>query len=63
MVKAVFHKRFDATDPKKSTSIRVQASPDPQDFPAWVIDKAEAAGAATRETTKTAARAAQSEDK
>ncbi len=63
MVKAVFHTRFDATDPKKGTSIRVQASPDPQDFPAWVIDKAEAAGAATRETTKSAAKAAQFEDK
>ena len=63
MVKAVFHKRFDATDPKKGTSIRVQAAPEPQEFPAWVIDKAEAAGAATRETPKPAAKAAQSEDK
>lgn len=50
MAKAIFHRRFDATDSKKGTSIRVHPSPDPQSFPEWVIAKAEAAGAATRKT-------------
>ncbi|AWX94000.1 hypothetical protein DPM13_16405 [Paracoccus mutanolyticus] len=48
MAKAVFHRRFDATDTKKGVSIRVEPLDTPQTFPEWVIAKAEAAGAATR---------------
>lgn len=53
MAKAVFHRRFDATDTKKGVSIRVEPLDTPQTFPEWVIAKAEAAGAATRITKKT----------
>lgn len=52
MAKAVSHRRFDATDTKKGVSIRVQPSDAPQSYPEWVIAKAEAAGAATRQSTK-----------
>lgn len=48
MAKAVFHRRFDATDTKKGVSIRIDPMGRPQSFPEWVIVKAEAAGAATR---------------
>jgi len=48
MAKAVFHRRFDATDTKKGVSIRIEPMGKPQSFPNWVIAKAEAAGAATR---------------
>lgn len=48
MAKAVFHRRFDATDIKKGVSIRVEPMGKPQSFPEWVIAKAEAAKAATR---------------
>lgn len=58
MAKAVFHRRFDATDTRKGISIRVQPAPEPQNYPEWVIAKAEKAGAATRITNQTAADAA-----
>lgn len=48
MAKAIFHRRFNATDVKKGVSIRIHPSAEPQSFPRWVIAKAEAAGAATR---------------
>lgn len=52
MAKAVFHRRFDATDTKKGVSIRVEPLDTPQTLPEWVIAKAEAAGAATRAIKK-----------
>lgn len=61
MAKAVFHRRFDATDTTKGVSIRVNPAEAPQTLPEWVIAKAEAAGAATR-PTKPAAKSAPSED-
>lgn len=48
MAKAVFHRRFNATDTKKGVSISIDPMGRPQSFPEWVIAKAEAAGAATR---------------
>ena len=48
MAKAIFHRRFDATDTKKGVSIRIEPVGKPQSFPEWVIAKAELAGAATR---------------
>lgn len=64
MAKAVFSRRFDATDTKKGISIRVNALEDPQTQPEWVIAKAVEAGAAVRHSTnKAPAKAAQSEDK
>lgn len=60
MAKAIFNRRFDASDPRKGVSIRVQASDTPQSFPEWVIAKAERAGAAKRVTS--AASAAKSKD-
>ena len=48
MAKAIFHRRFDATDTKKGVSIRIEPMAPPQSFPEWVIAKAEAAGAAKR---------------
>lgn len=56
MAKAVFHRRFDATDTKKGISIRIQPSSEAQEFPAWVIDKAVKAGVATREERKAPAK-------
>ncbi|WP_312529920.1 hypothetical protein [Paracoccus sp. (in: a-proteobacteria)] len=58
MAKAIFHRRFNATDPKKGISIRVDASAEPQTLPEWVIAKAEEAGAATRQIPKPKAPAA-----
>jgi len=52
MAKAVFHRRFDATDATKGVSIRIEPKDTPQSFPEWVIAKAEAAGAATRSKPK-----------
>lgn len=48
MAKAIFHRRFDATDIRRGVSMRIDPSPDPQSLPTWVIDLAVAAGAATR---------------
>lgn len=48
MAKAIFHRRFDATDVKRGVSIRIEPMGKSQTFPEWVIAKAEAAGAATR---------------
>lgn len=48
MAKAIFTKRFDATDTKKGVSIRIQPNPEPQTIPAWAIDLAVEAGVATR---------------
>ncbi len=52
MAKAIFHRRFNATDTKKGVSIRIEPMGSPQTFPEWVIAKAEAAGAATRSIKK-----------
>ena len=60
MAKATFHRRFDATDTKRGVSIRIQPTDGPKIFPAWIIDLAVKAGAATREEPK-AASAAQTE--
>lgn len=63
MAKAVFTRRFDATDTKKGVSIRVHPSEESQTFPEWVIAKAEAAGAATRHPVKSAAAAPEPKEK
>lgn len=60
MAKATFHRRFDATDTKRGVSKRIEPTDGPKTFPAWIIDLAVKAGAATREEPK-AASAAQSE--
>lgn len=46
MAKAIFNRRFDATDTTRGVSIRIEASPEPQDFPKWAIDLAVEKGAA-----------------
>lgn len=48
MAKAIFNKRFDATDTTKGVSMRIHPDPEPQSIPAWAIDLAVEAGAATR---------------
>ncbi|GEK71341.1 hypothetical protein [Paracoccus denitrificans] len=53
MAKAIFHRRFDATDTTKGVSIRIEPMEKPQSYPEWVIAKAVAAGAATRAQRKT----------
>ena len=60
MAKATFHRRFDATDTKRGVSKRIEPTDGPKTFPAWIVDLAVKAGAATREEPK-AASAAQSE--
>ena len=60
MAKATFHRRFDATDTKRGVSKRIEPTDGPKTFPAWIIDLAVKAGAATREEPK-AASAAHSE--
>lgn len=60
MAKATFHRRFDATDTNRGVSKRIEPTDGPKTFPAWIIDLAVKAGAATREEPK-AASAAQSE--
>ena len=60
MAKSTFHRRFDATDTKRGVSKRIEPTDGPKTFPAWIIDLAVKAGAATREEPK-AASAAQSE--
>ena len=60
MAKATFHRRFNATDTKKGVSLKIEPTDGPKTFPAWIIDLAVKAGAATREEPK-AASAAQSE--
>ena len=57
MAKAVFHRRFNATNVKRGVSIRIEPLGKPQSFPEWVIAKAEAAGAATRVKSKPSAAA------
>lgn len=52
MARAIFYRRFDATDTKKGVSIRIEPMGTPQTFPEWVIAKAEVAGAATRAVKK-----------
>ncbi|WP_294932182.1 hypothetical protein [uncultured Paracoccus sp.] len=48
MAKAIFNRRFDATDNRKGVSIRVEPSDSPQTLPEWVIALAVKAGAASR---------------
>ncbi|MCJ8138605.1 hypothetical protein [Falsirhodobacter halotolerans] len=48
MAKAQFHRLFNATDVKRGVSMRIEPHEAFRTYPAWVIDKAEAAGAATR---------------
>lgn len=57
MAKATFHRRFDATDTKRGVSVRIEPTDGPKTFPAWVIDRAVEAGAATREEPKAASAA------
>ena len=57
MAKAIFHRRFDATDVHKGVSVRIEPTDGPKTFPAWVIDRAVEAGAATREEPKAASAA------
>lgn len=63
MAKATFHRRFDATDVHKGVSVRIEPSAAPQTFPAWIIDQAVEAGAATRQQPKAAGAANASEVK
>ena len=60
MAKATFHRRFNATDTKRGVSLKIEPTDGPKTFPAWIVDLAVKAGAATREEPK-AASAAQSE--
>lgn len=48
MAKAIFHRRFFATDHRRGVSRRIDPSETPQTIPAWMIDLAVKAGAATR---------------
>lgn len=48
MAKAIFNRRFDATDTRRGISIRIHPKDAPQSFPEWVIALAVDAGAATR---------------
>ena len=57
MAKATFHRRFDATDGKRGVSRRIEPTDGPKTFPAWIIDLAVEAGAATREEPKAASAA------
>lgn len=57
MAKATIHRRFDATDVKRGVSVRIEPTDGPKTFPAWVIDRAVEAGAATREEPKAASAA------
>ena len=63
MAKATFHRRFDATDPRRGVSRRIEPTDGPKTFPAWIIDLAVEAGAATREETKAASAAQTNEVK
>ena len=60
MAKATFHRRFNATDTTKGVSLKIEPTDSPKTFPAWMIDLAVKAGAATRDEPK-AASAAQTE--
>jgi hypothetical protein len=48
MAKALFSKCFNFTDTRKGISWRVNPSPDPQEYPARVVNAAIKAGAAAR---------------
>lgn len=48
MAKAIFNRRFDATDTRRGVSIRIYPGEAPQSFPEWVVALAVEAGAATR---------------
>lgn len=50
MAKAIFNRRFDATDTKRGISIRIDPRDAPQSYPEWVVALAVDAGAATRHT-------------
>lgn len=63
MAKATFHRRFDATDVHKGVSVRIEPTDGPKTFPAWIIDRAVEAGAATREEPKAAGAAKANEVK
>lgn len=60
MPRAIFHRNFSTTSRETGVSIRVWGGPQSQLFPEWVIAKAEAAGAATRQ--KPASAGASQED-
>ncbi len=49
MAKATVQRRFDATDMKKGTSLRIDPHEDARNYPEWVLAIGEAAGAITRE--------------
>ena len=63
MAKATFHRRFNATDTTKGVSLKIEPTDGPKTFPAWVIDLAVEAGAATREETNAASAAKSNEVK
>ncbi len=48
MVRAIFHKEFNYSDPKSPLSFNVKPSPDPQSRPHYIVDAAIKAGAAER---------------
>lgn len=49
MAKAIVHRRFNATDLKKGTSLRIDPHEDARSYPEWVLAAGDAAGAITRE--------------
>lgn len=63
MAKAIFTRRFDASNTKKGVSIRIEPMDLPQSFPEWVVAKAVEAGAAERYNPKPQAAAGKTGDK
>ena len=49
MAKASVQRRFNATDLRKGTSLRIDPHEDARTYPEWVLAIGEAAGAITRE--------------
>ncbi len=60
MAKAIVHRRFNATDLKKGTSLRIDPHDDARSYPEWVIAAGEAAGAVTRDDKPATGRPAKS---
>lgn len=49
MAKAIVHRRFNATDLKKGTSLRIDPHEDARNYPEWVLAAGDAAGVITRD--------------
>ena len=49
MAKAIVHRRFNATDLKKGTSLRIDPHEDARNYPEWVLAAGDAASAITRD--------------